>query len=244
MTTGRPWSGSIDGMTTFDVSEAPPQGRGDTGITLRAFRLNAAMNHLMFTGRRGRVYDQIVLLSGVRPGNSVLDVGSSSGYLASRLAAADPSVRVTGVDPSAPAIAYARRHARPGLTFTVGVAQDLRLPDASFDVLTCTLAMHHIPRRQRPAAFAEMYRVTRPGGRLLVADLAPAPRLRGRGQRPLMDETDPLGDLVATAGYQVETWGKLSLLHYIVAVRPQTLEARTAARLPIHAERAVAAFSG
>lgn len=208
-------------MTTSHVSKAPPQRRGNTGITLRAFRLNAAMNHLMFTGRRGRVYDQIVVLSGVRPGDSVLDVGSSSGYLATRLAAVDPSVRVTGVDPSAPAIAYARRHAQPGMTFTVGVAQDLRQPDASFDLVTCTLAMHHIPRRQRPAAVAEMYRVTRPGGRLLLADLAPVPHSRGRsGPRQDMAETDPLGDLAAAAGYHVESWGKLPLLRYLVAVRP------------------------
>ena len=54
----------------------------------------------MFAGCRGRVYDRIVVLSGVQPGDSVLDVGSSSGYLTGRLAAAaGPSGRVTGVDP-------------------------------------------------------------------------------------------------------------------------------------------------
>jgi demethylmenaquinone methyltransferase/2-methoxy-6-polyprenyl-1,4-benzoquinol methylase len=207
-------------MTTSDTARTRPKGREGTGITLRAFRLNSAANHLMFTGRRGRVYDRIVALSGVRPGDSVLDVGSSNGYLATRLAAAGPAIRVTGVDPSEPAIAYARRHARPGMTFTVGVAQDLRLPDASFDVVTCTLAMHHIPKRQRPAVFAEMYRVTKPGGRLLTADLTPAASFRGRGPRSDAPEADPMGDLATTAGYQVESWGKLPLLRYLVAVRP------------------------
>jgi SAM-dependent methyltransferase len=207
-------------MTTSDFRTARTEDRGRTGITLRAFRLNAALNHLMFAGRRGRVYDRIVALSGVRPGDTVLDVGSSSGYLAARLAAVDPSVRVTGVDPSGPAIGYARRHARPGMTFVVGVGQRLGQPDASFDVVTCTLAVHHIPRRQRPAVFAEMHRVTRPGGRLLVADLAPAPRFPGRG-RPLdLAESDPLGDLAAGAGYQIESWGRLPLLRYVLAVRP------------------------
>jgi ubiquinone/menaquinone biosynthesis C-methylase UbiE len=206
-------------MTTSDLRRARPDGHGHTGITLRAFRLNAALNHVMFAGRRGRVYDRLVALSGVRAGDNVLDVGSSSGYLAARLAAVDPSVRVAGVDPSAPAIAYARRRARPGMTFSVGVAQHLRHPDTTFDVVTCTLAMHHIPRRQRPAAFAEMHRVTRPGGRLLVADLAPEPRFPGR-RHPDMSETDPLGELAAAAGYQIESWGTLPLLRYIVAVRP------------------------
>jgi ubiquinone/menaquinone biosynthesis C-methylase UbiE len=196
--------------------------RGSTGITLRAFRFNAAANHIMFAGRRGRVYDRIVVLSGVQPGDSVLDVGSSSGYLTFRLAAAAGlSGRVTGVDPSQPAIAYARRHARPGLVFTVGVAQDLGLPDASFDVVTCTLAMHHIPARQREAAFAEMYRVTRPGGRLLTADMAPLLRSGGRREQRAAAGAGPLQDLAARAGYQVESAGQLPLLHYIVAVRPQ-----------------------
>lgn len=198
------------------------EGRGSTGITLRAFRFNAAANHIMFAGRRGRVYDRIVVLSGVQPGDSVLDVGSSSGYLTFRLAAAaGPSGRVTGVDPSEPAIAYARRHARPGLAFIVGVAQDLGLPDASFDVVTCTLAMHHIPARQRQAAFAEMYRVTRPGGRLLTADMAPLLHSGGRREPRATAAVSPLRGLAAAAGYQVESAGKLPLLRYIVAVRPQ-----------------------
>jgi ubiquinone/menaquinone biosynthesis C-methylase UbiE len=198
------------------------EGRDSTGITLRAFRLNTAANHIMFAGRRGRVYDRIVVLSGVQPGDSVLDVGSSSGYLTYRLAAAaGPSGRVTGVDPSEPAIAHARRHLRPGMTFTVGVAQDLGLPDASFDVVTCTLAMHHIPARQRQAAFAEMYRVTRPGGRLLTADMAPLLRFGGQRGSRATAAAGPLGDLAAAAGYQIESAGKLPLLRYIVAVRPQ-----------------------
>jgi ubiquinone/menaquinone biosynthesis C-methylase UbiE len=221
MTTKRPGSGSMDPMTASGTSKTL---RGSTGITLRAFRFNAAANHVMFAGRRGRVYDRIVVLSGVQPGDSVLDVGSSSGYLTFRLAAAaGPSGRVTGVDPSQSAIAHARRHARPGLVFTVGVAQDLGLPDASFDVVTCTLAMHHIPARQRPAAFAEMYRVTKPGGRLLTADMAPLLHSSGRrGRRQRADAgAGPLRDLAAAAGYQVESAGKLPLLRYIVAVRPR-----------------------
>ena len=156
-----------------------------------------------------------------------MDVGSSSGYLTFRLAAAvGPSGRVTGVDPSEPAIAYARRHTRPGMAFTVGVAQDLGLPDVSFDVVTCTLTMHHIPVRQRQAAFAEMYRVTRPGGRLLTADMAPLLHSGGRREPGATAAADPLRDLAAAAGYHVESAGKLPLLRYIVAVRPQESRAR------------------
>jgi hypothetical protein len=42
-----------------------------------------------------------------------------------------------------------------------------------------------------------------------------------QGPRPTMAADDPLGDLAAAAGYQIESWGRLPLLRYVVAVRPQ-----------------------
>ena len=201
-------------------------GQRGPGTTIGRFRLNEVVSQIAFGGRRGRVYRQLVSLSGVRPGDSVLDVGSSSGYLARKLAsAAGPAGHVTGVDPSQAAIAYARRHARPGMTFTVGLAQDLDLPDSSFDVITCTLAMHHVPARKREAAVREMYRVTKPGGRLLIADFDPSRRPLplhpgGRRMRRASATVGPLEELAAAAGYQVESTGELPLLRYLLAARP------------------------
>jgi ubiquinone/menaquinone biosynthesis C-methylase UbiE len=111
------------------------------------------------------------------------------------------------------------------MTFAVGVAQELDFPDSSFDVVTCTLAMHHVPARKRQTALREMYRVTRPGGRLLVADFdsarMPLPLHRGGGRtRRAAATVGPLEDLAAAAGYEVESRGDLPLLRYVVAVRP------------------------
>ena len=78
------------------------------GTTIDYFRLNEVMSQIAFGGRRRGVYQKIVSLSGVRRGDSVLDVGSSSGYLARKLAAAMGSPgHLTAVDPSEAAIAYA-----------------------------------------------------------------------------------------------------------------------------------------
>jgi ubiquinone/menaquinone biosynthesis C-methylase UbiE len=202
-------------------------GQRGNGTTISRFRLNEVGSQIAFGGRRRRVYRRVVSLSGARPGDSVLDVGSSSGYLARKLAAAaGPAGHVTGVDPSQAAIDRARRRALPTMTFTVGVAQDLDLPDATFDVVTCTLAIHHVPARKREAAFREMYRVTRPGGRLLVADFDPSRRplplhRGGRRMRQAAATVGPLEDLAAAAGYRVESAGRLPLLRYVLAVRPE-----------------------
>ena len=202
------------------------QRRRGTGTTIDRFLLNELGSQLAFGGRRSRVYQRIVSLAGVRPGDSVLDVGCSSGYLARKLAAAaGPAGHVTGVDPSQAAIAYARRHASGTMTVTVGTAQDLPLPDSSFDVVTCTLAIHHVPARKRAAAFAEMYRVTRPGGRLLAADLDPSrpafPRHPGaRRMHRAVATVGPLEDLATEAGYRAESSATLPLLRYVLAIRP------------------------
>ena len=201
------------------------RGQRGKGTTIDRFRLNEVVSQIAFGGRRGRAYQRIVSLAGVRPGDSVLDVGCSSGYLARKLAAAaGQEGHVTGVDPAQAAITYARRRAVGAMTFTVGVAQDLPLPDASFDVVTSTLAIHHIPARKRDAAFGEMYRVTSRAGacwpRLRPHPAAPPASPRGGRMRRAAATVGSLEELAAAAGYRVESAGTLPLLRYVLAIRP------------------------
>lgn len=82
-----------------------------------------------------------------------------------------PGVRLTGVEWSDEMLAVARRRAADlGLDaeLSQGDAQDLALPDGRFDTVVCTFALCGIPDER--AALAEMARVLRPGGLLLLAD--------------------------------------------------------------------------
>src|SRR6266511_5666494 len=80
-------------------------------------------------------------------------------------------IRLIGVDFSPAMLQLARRQAdRLGRTvdLRLGDAQALELPDASFDTVVCTFSLCAIPDERR--AIAEMKRVLRPGGRLLLLD--------------------------------------------------------------------------
>jgi ubiquinone/menaquinone biosynthesis C-methylase UbiE len=80
-------------------------------------------------------------------------------------------VRLTGIDLSPAMLEFARKKADElGLDADLreGNAQQLPFPDASFDTVVCTLSLCSIPDDRR--AIAEMKRVLRPGGRLLLLD--------------------------------------------------------------------------
>lgn len=106
----------------------------------------------------------------LHPGAMVLDVGCGTGddvrALAARVA---PGGRAIGVDASAAMVAEARRRGEgAGVEFRVSDAVRLELPDASVDAARCERTLQHL---DRPAgAVAELARVVRSGGRVVVAE--------------------------------------------------------------------------
>jgi ubiquinone/menaquinone biosynthesis C-methylase UbiE len=104
-------------------------------------------------------------------------------------------IRLTGIEFSPAMLELARRHADQlgrKVDLRLGDAQALDLPDASFDTVVCTLSLCAIPDHRR--AIAEMRRVLRPGGRLLLLDhVAGAPRWVRAIQWLLERVTGPLG---------------------------------------------------
>jgi SAM-dependent methyltransferase len=191
-------------------------------------RLHKYAAAIWFLGQRRRVYDRLIALSGAQEGDAVLDVGCGTGYLTRRAArAVGPRGRVVGVDPAAPAIAYARGVSPPQCEFRVAGAEAIPEPDASFDVVVSSLAIHHIAPEARPVAFGEMHRVLRPGGRLLIADFRPPRnrplnRLIGALSGPAMQH-NPIGQLaglIADAGFEINDSGdRWPWLRYVQAQR-------------------------
>jgi arsenite methyltransferase len=109
----------------------------------------------------------------LRPGERVLDVGSGPGFLAVDMA--EPVGRtgyVCGVDVSDDMLGMARAREVPSgsapVEFVSGGAEELPVDDASVDAVVSTQVMEYVPNV--PKALAEIHRVLRPAGRVLVLD--------------------------------------------------------------------------
>jgi len=141
----------------------------------------------LFHGQMRELRQRTANLAGIQPGEQALDVGCGTGTLAmeaqSRVGRAG---RVTGVDPGPQQIARARSKAarrRVPIEFQVGIIEQLPFPDQTFDVVLSTLMMHHLPAPLKRRGLAEIARVLKPGGRLVIADFKRRQERQGQAAR-------------------------------------------------------------
>jgi arsenite methyltransferase len=109
---------------------------------------------------------------GAQPGERILDIGCGPGfYVAELLDQVGAQGAVVGVDASTQMLGVAARRCegRPNVAFHEGDAASLPVADESFDAALCVQVLEYVTK---PAvALAEMHRVLKPGGRLVVWDV-------------------------------------------------------------------------
>ncbi|MEV5329676.1 methyltransferase domain-containing protein [Nonomuraea sp. NPDC052634] len=201
------------------------------GSTIDHPRLYDAFGAIAFLGGRRAAFTRLATVARPRIGDRVLDVGCGTGYLTRIIApVVVPRGHVTGLDASPAMIEYATRRAPSNCTYVVGEGQNLPFPDGSFDLVVSSLAIHHMPAAARPEALRQMFRVLRPGGRLLIAEFRPpsnpvARRLVGAvtGHAMHHDPRDLLGTMIPDAGFRVDDEGPMPnlMMYYVRATRPQ-----------------------
>ncbi len=112
-----------------------------------------------YDGRWGAVARRLGEHYGLRPGDSVLDVGCGKGFLLYELMRSLPGVRIAGLDVSG----YALEHAKPELKGRLlrGSAVSLPFPDRSFDLVVSINTLHNLYLPDLDQALREIERVAR-----------------------------------------------------------------------------------
>jgi ubiquinone/menaquinone biosynthesis C-methylase UbiE len=107
----------------------------------------------------------------IRAGAEVLSVGCGPGSILRAVSTLHSSVRATGIDVSAERIqeAVQRSHGNPRLKFICGNAHAMPFASDSFDLVYCRMLLQYLQKKEQ--AVAELVRVCRPGGSVLLQDL-------------------------------------------------------------------------
>jgi len=218
--------GQTRDATQGKPSEGPPATRGRVLHSARTYDLLA---WVFLFGREQAFRQRVLNLAGLTSGESMLDVGCGTGTLAIHAKRqTGPTGNVQGVDASAEMIARAQRKARRAtvdVTFQSAVVEALPFPDGTFDVVSSTLMLHHLPRATREQCAREMGRVLKKGGRVVTVDFGVPqrkrsllPRLHRHGGIAPAEMIRVLG----AAGLRVTQSGALGLkdMHFAIASSP------------------------
>jgi ubiquinone/menaquinone biosynthesis C-methylase UbiE len=157
--------------TLTHSSTSPAQTRG---LLIRWASFYDVVVNILTLGQAQRLRKMTIDNALLMSGESLLDVGCGTGGVTipgkQRIG---QHGKAAGIDPSPEMIAVAStKAARAGLEidFRIGVIEALPYRDATFDVVTSSLMMHHLPEDLQQKGLMEIYRVLKPGGRVLIAD--------------------------------------------------------------------------
>lgn len=114
---------------------------------------------------------QLLREAGIKP-TKVVDIGTSMGHRLEAIRRTYENCECVGIEPSEQAIVEGSK-LFPKLNFRRGTADMLPVASATADLVTCAYTMHWWPREKLLQSFAEVDRILKPEGHLLIVDFYP-----------------------------------------------------------------------
>jgi len=161
------------------------------GRVLHGARWYDLFGRVISLGRDKAIREKLIQLAAPARGEKVLDVGCGTGTLAIALKSSVGTGEVHGIDASPEMIEVAKEKAAKAgsdIDFQVALIEAIPFPDATFDLVTISLMLHHLPDDLKRTGLDEIRRVLKPGGRFMAMDFA-------------AHSHSPLGHLLSICGH-------------------------------------------
>jgi ubiquinone/menaquinone biosynthesis C-methylase UbiE len=146
---------------------------------------------------------------------AILDVGCGHGTLLATLAGENPALRLAGIDPDPEMIRVAKLRLGERADLRLGDDGEMPWDNGRFDLVTCVNSFHRYP--QPRIVLAEMHRMLKPGGVLVIADPWAPPYVRHlrnllrllqhRGNEIIYGQREMMW-MLGKEGFEKRTWSK------------------------------------
>lgn len=149
----------------------------NVGIVIKTPQKYDRLLKVLLKGRENLLRENTLQFANLQPGEKVLDIGCGTGLL-SIMAKSKVGEKGTiiGIDASKEMVEYASNRAKEqqiSVQFETGIMQALQFEANSFDVVFCSLVLHHIPKPLRLKGIQECFRILKPNGRLILLEFKP-----------------------------------------------------------------------
>lgn len=158
---------------------------------------------------------------------TLIDIGCGPGAFLTCAAETLPQTKLYGLDLSESMVRAASKRLGARAEIRQGDSEEMPLPSAQYDALTCNMSIHHYPHAQD--AVNEMYRILKPGGVACINDMDCAAPIRWLANKTFphlksgdvkMYRRDEIEGMLLRAGFRVECYHKISPFSFLcVAVK-------------------------